>query len=82
MFKGRKRFKHLVNCNKIIVMVAQLDITKFIFDGEISEKRARWITKIFEYDMEISSRKQTRGRASCQHLAEDVHSNIWLLATK
>jgi len=61
MLKALKKFRHLVTRNKILILVAHPSVREYIMEGEITEKRANWITKILEYDVEVRPTKLVRG---------------------
>lgn len=48
-----------------------MGIRKYIMKGELGEGRARWITNINQYDIEVKPIKVVKGRYFCQELAID-----------
>lgn len=55
----------------MVVYVAHSSACEYIMEGEIIEKRANWITKILEYDIEVKPIKTVLGIGLCKYLAHD-----------
>lgn len=49
--KGLKKFKYMIVRNKTLVYVSHSNMREYIMEGDITEKRDNWITKILEYDI-------------------------------
>lgn len=69
--KGLKKFRHFIACNKTMVYVAHPTIREYIMEDDITEKRANWITKILEYDVDIRPTKLVRGRGLCEYKVQE-----------
>lgn len=41
-------------------------------EGDITKKRANWITKILEYDVDVRPTKTVHSRGLCEYLAQDL----------
>lgn len=52
-------------------MVTHPSVKEFFLSKDLNEKRAGWITKVMEYDIDIQITKLVRGRGLCENLAED-----------
>ena len=55
--KGLKNILHLISCNKVFVYDMHSSVREYIMEGEITEKRANWINKILEYEIEVKPTK-------------------------
>lgn len=55
----------------MIVYVTHSIMYEYIMEGEITEKRANWITKILKYDIEVKPTKTVQGRGLCEYLMHD-----------
>lgn len=66
MIRSLKKFKPLISNNKIHVMVAHPTVKEFMLSKDLSEKRARWITRVMEFDVDIKITKLVRGRGLCE----------------
>lgn len=51
-------------------MVAQPCIKDFLLNKALSHKRASWVTKVMEYDVQIKVAKLVRGKGLCEQLNE------------
>lgn len=69
--KGLKKFRHFITYNKTVVYVAHSVVCEYIMEGEIIEKRANWITKILEYDIDVKPTKVIYGKGLCEYMAQD-----------
>lgn len=67
--KGLKNFRHFISCNKTIVYVAHPIICKYIIEEEIIKKRANWIIKILEYDIDVRPTKEICGKGLLEYIA-------------
>ena len=47
------KFRYLLSHNKIHLVVHHANVRDFILSKDSSEKRAEWITKVMEYDVDI-----------------------------
>lgn len=56
-----KKFRHYSLRSKIIVVVPDVTIKMLLVQSEHGEKRAKWITVLQEYDMDITPMKLVRG---------------------
>ena len=63
-----KKFIHLLSHNKIHLLVPHTSVKDFILSKEISDMRARWVTKVMEYDVDIQITKLVRGRGLCKQM--------------
>jgi len=46
-------------------------VPEYILEGEITDKRAGWITKILEYDVDVKPTNMVKGRVACQHITQN-----------
>ena len=53
VIKALNKFRHLLSHNKIHLLVPHASVKDFLLRKDISEKRAGWITKVMEYDVDI-----------------------------
>ena len=53
VIRALKKFKHLLSHSKTHLLVPHASVKDFLLRKDISEKRARWITKVMEYDLNI-----------------------------
>ncbi|KAH9308779.1 hypothetical protein KI387_036690, partial [Taxus chinensis] len=63
-----KKFKHLVSNNKVQLLVSHVGVKDFLLNKDLNEKRAGWITRVMEYDIEIKVTKLVRGKGLCEQL--------------
>lgn len=71
VIRSLKKFKPLVSNNKIHILVAHPSVKEFLLNKDLSEKRAGWITKVMEFDVNINITKLVRGRGLCEQLASN-----------
>lgn len=69
--KGLKKFRHFIAYNKTTAYVAHPTVREYIMEGDITEKRANWITKILEYDVDIKPTKLVHRRGLCEYIVQD-----------
>lgn len=69
--KSLKKFKHLLTHSKVHLKVTHPSVKEFLLSKDLNEKRAGWITKVMEYDIDIQTTKLVRGRGLCEYLARD-----------
>ncbi|KAH9325209.1 hypothetical protein KI387_005387, partial [Taxus chinensis] len=62
VIKSLKKFKHLVSNNKVQLLVSHAGVKDFLLNKDLNEKRAGWITRVMEYDIEIKITKLVRGK--------------------
>jgi hypothetical protein len=43
-------------------------VRDFLLNKDINEKRAGWITKVMEYDVDIKTIKLVRGKGLCEQM--------------
>ena len=48
----------------------------FLLNKDLNTKRASWITKAMEYDIEIKVTKLVRGKGLCEQLAEKGNNDL------
>lgn len=53
IIRALKKFRHLMSHNKIYFLVPYVSVKDFLLRKDISEKRAGWVTKVMEYDVDI-----------------------------
>lgn len=53
VIRALKKFGHLLSHNKIHLLVPHASVKEFLFSKDISEKRAGWITRVMEYDVDV-----------------------------
>ncbi|KAH9298125.1 hypothetical protein KI387_029807, partial [Taxus chinensis] len=66
--RSLKKFKHLVSNNKVQLLVSHAGVKDFLLNKDLNEKRAGWITRVMEYDIEIKITKLVRGKGLCEQL--------------
>ncbi|KAH9295059.1 hypothetical protein KI387_038647 [Taxus chinensis] len=69
VIRSLKKFKHLVSNNKIQLLVSHAGVKDFLLNKDLNEKRAGWITRVMEYDIEIKVTKLVCGKGLCEQLA-------------
>jgi len=74
--KSLKKFRHLVSNNKIHLMVAHPSVKEFLLSRDVNEKRAGWITKVMQYDVEIKITKLVRGRVLSEQLVTSSKDEV------
>ena len=62
MVRALKKFRHLLSHNRVHLLVPHASVKDFLLDKDINEKRARWITKVMEYDVDINITKLVIGK--------------------
>lgn len=70
--KGLKMFRHFIAYNKTTVYVAHPSVREYIMEGNITEKRANWITKIMEYDINARPTKVIHDKGLCEYIAQEL----------
>ena len=53
IIRALNKFRHLLSHNKIHLLVPHASVKDFLLRKHISEKRAGWITRVMEYDVDI-----------------------------
>lgn len=71
IIRSLKKFKHLVSNNKIKILVSHAGVKDFLLKKDLNEKRAGWITRVMEYDIEIKVTKLVHGKGLCEQLASN-----------
>ena len=66
VIRALKKFRHLLSHNKIHLLVPHASVKDFLLRKDISEKRAGWITRVMEYDVDIQITKLVRGKGLCK----------------
>lgn len=74
--RSLKKFRHLISNNKIHLMVAHPSVKEFLLGKDVNEKRAGWITKVMEYDVDIKITNLVRGRGLNEQLANSSENEI------
>lgn len=69
VFKGLKKFMHFIAYNKTTVYVTHPSVREYIMEGDITEKRANWITKILEYGIDVKPMKVIYDKSLCEYIA-------------
>jgi hypothetical protein len=70
VIKSLKKFRHLLSNNKVHLMVSHPSVKEFFLSRDVNEKRAGWITKVMEYDVDIKITKLVRGKGLCEHMTD------------
>jgi len=70
MFKAIKHFRLYMLKSKTNVIVPFLAVRNLLFQKDLGEKRAKWVTALQEYDLEIKPSKIVRGQGLCKLVAE------------
>ena len=66
MLIALKTIRHLISHNRVHLLVPHASVKDFLLDKDINEKRAGWITKVMEYDVDIIITKLVRGKGLCE----------------
>lgn len=66
MVRELKKFRHMLSNNQIQLLVPQASVKDFLLKKDTSERRARWITKVMEFDLNIKITKLVRGKGLCE----------------
>ena len=62
VIRDLKKFRHLLSHNKIHLLVPHASVKDFLLRKYIGEKRASWITRVMEYDVDVQITKLVRGK--------------------
>lgn len=73
IMKGLKKLKHYVSHNKILIYTIHLDVRNYIIQKELGKGKVGWITKIMEYDVEITTTKLIKGWTLYKNMADATH---------
>ena len=68
MVRVLKKFRHLLSHNRVHLLVPHASMKDILLDKDINEKRAGWITKVMEYDVDIKITKLVRGKGLYEEL--------------
>ncbi len=68
MVRSLKKFKHLLSHRKIQLLVPHASVKDFLLSRDINERRAGWITKVMEYDVDIKITKLVKGKGLCEKM--------------
>ena len=81
MVRALKKFRHLLSHNKVRLLVPHVSVKDFLLNKDINEKRAGWITKVMEYDVDIKITKLVRGKGIYEELLSsfDIVEEVALL---
>lgn len=76
-----KKFKNIFSNKKVQLLVSYASVKDFLLNKDINEKRARWITRFMEYDIDIKITKLVRGKRLCEKMASSFerHEEVFLL---
>lgn len=66
IIRSLKKFKHLIFNNKVHLMVSHPSVKELLLSRDLNEKRAGWITKVMQYDIDIKITKLVRGKGMCE----------------
>lgn len=55
-------------------MVPHESVKEFLFNKDINEKRAGWITEVMESDIEIKITKLVRGKGLCEQMVSSFET--------
>ena len=66
VIRALKKFRHLLSHNKIHLLVPHASVKDFLLSKDVTEKRAGWIAKVMEYDVDIQITKLVRERGLCK----------------
>lgn len=66
VIRALKKFRNLLSHSNIHLLVPHASVNDFFLSKDISEKRASWVTKVMEYDVDIQITKLVRGRGLCK----------------
>ncbi|KAH9321415.1 hypothetical protein KI387_016054, partial [Taxus chinensis] len=50
------------------LLVSHAGVKDFLLNKDLNEKRAGWITRVMEYDIDIKITKLVRGKGLCEQL--------------
>ena len=76
VIKSLKKFRHLLTYNKVILRVTHPSVKEFLLSKDLNEKRAGWITRVMEYDVDIQITKLVRGKGLCEQIADKDISEL------
>ena len=81
IIRALKKFRHLLSHNKIYLLVSHTSVRDLLLRKYISEKRARWITKVMEYNFDNKVTNLVRGKGLCEKMVSslDAHKETGLL---
>ncbi len=68
VIRALKKFRHLLSHNKVQLLVSHATVKDFLLNKDINEKRAGWITRVMEYDVEIKVSNLVKGRGLCEQM--------------
>lgn len=66
--RSLKNFRYMLSNNRLQLLVAHPTVKDFLLNREINDKRASWVTKVMEFDVNIKVTKIVRGKELCEHL--------------
>lgn len=66
--RALKKFEHLLSHNKVQLLVRHASVNDFHFKKDINEKRAIWITKVMDYDIDIKITNLVRSKGLCEKM--------------
>ncbi|XP_059066471.1 uncharacterized protein LOC131857772 [Cryptomeria japonica] len=69
IIRSFEKNRHMLSNNKVTLLVAHHVVIDFLLSKDLGEKRAGWITKVMEYDIEVKVTKLIRGKDLCEHMA-------------
>lgn len=62
----------MISNNKIHLMVAHPGVKEFLLTKDLSEKRAGWVTKVMEYDVDIKIKNIVSRKGLCEKLPAEA----------
>lgn len=69
--KELKKFRHFIAYNKTAMYLAHPAVQEYIMEGDITKRRANWITKILDYDVDIRPTKIICGQGLCKYIVQE-----------
>ena len=73
LIKSLKSFRIYILHSKVIAYVPSSSIKDVLTQPDIDEKRARWIAKMIEFNIEVKPTKLVKGQGLAKLLAEENH---------
>lgn len=70
MVRAVKKFRHYILRNKVYAIVPDPTVKLLMLQNELGERRAKWVTMLQEYDIEIQPMKLVRKQGLTQTMAE------------
>lgn len=70
LVRAMNKFRHYILKNKVFAIVPNPAVKLLLIKNELGERRAKWVTMLQEYDIEIQPIKLVRGQGLTRTMAE------------